>query len=287
MKTKIIVNPISGTQKHRNVHKIFEKYLKNYEIVYTKYQNHAFEISKNLDKKFDRVVVAGGDGTVNECVRGLIDKNITLLTLPCGSGNGFSLHNNIDTNLENAIINLDNYKVIKSDIWTINDIPFINVSGIGFDALIANSFSKLKKRGFSSYIKLILKKVIAYKSQEYKIEIDNKEINTNAFFIAFANASEYGNGAVISPKSKINDGLLEIVIVKKFNKLLIPKLIYYMFKNRIHKFKKVIIKQGKLIKITTKSKEDSFVHFDGEPKKISGIIEIRISNRKLKVLTNE
>ena len=48
MKTKIIVNPISGTQKHKNIDRIFEKYLKDYEIVYTKYQNHAFEISKNL-----------------------------------------------------------------------------------------------------------------------------------------------------------------------------------------------------------------------------------------------
>ena len=152
MKTKIIINPISGTQKHKNIDRIFEKYLKDYEIVYTKYQNHAFEISKKLDKKFDRVIVAGGDGTVNECVRGLIDKDITLATLPCGSVNGFSLHNNIDTNLDNAIKSLANYKEIKSDVWTINDNPFINVSGTGFDALIANCFSKLKNRGFSSYI---------------------------------------------------------------------------------------------------------------------------------------
>ena len=286
MKTKIIVNPISGTQKHKNIDRIFEKYLKDYEIVYTKYQNHAFEISKKLDKKFDRVIVAGGDGTVNECVRGLIDKDITLVTLPCGSGNGFSLHNNIDTNLDNAIKSLANYKKIKSDVWTINDNPFINVSGTGFDALIANSFSKLKNRGFSSYIKLVLKNVIAYKPQKYSIEIDNEKINTEAFFIAFANASEYGNGAVISPKSKINDGLLDIVIVKKFNKILIPKLIYYIFKKKVHKFKKVIIKRGKIIRITLKSKESFLVHLDGEPKKISGALEIKISKRKLKVLIN-
>ncbi|MBH08283.1 MAG: hypothetical protein CMP71_04460 [Flavobacteriales bacterium] len=287
MKTKIIVNPISGTQNHRNIHKIFEKYLKDYEIVYTEYQNHAFEISKNLNKKFDRVIVAGGDGTVNECIRGLIDKDIILATLPCGSGNGFSLHNNIDTNLDNAIKNLSSYKEIKSDVWTINGNPFINVSGLGFDALIANSFSKLKNRGFSSYIKLVLKNIIAYKPQEYNIEIDNEEINTDAFFIAFANASEYGNGAIISPKSKINDGLLDIVIVNKFNKLLIPKLIFFIFKKRIHKFKKVIIKQGKMIRITPKSKESFLVHLDGEPKKISGSLDIRISKRKMKVLINE
>ena len=68
MKTKIIINPISGTQKHKNINEIFEKYLKDYEIVYTEYQNHAFEISKKLDDEFDRVIVAGGDGTVNEWI---------------------------------------------------------------------------------------------------------------------------------------------------------------------------------------------------------------------------
>jgi len=287
MKTKIIINPISGTQKHRNVHKIFEKYLKNYEIVYTEYQNHAFEISKKLDEKFDRVIVAGGDGTINECVRGLIDKDVTLATLPCGSGNGFSLHNKIDTNLDNAIKNIDSYKEIKSDVWTINDIPFINVSGIGFDAMIANNFSKLKNRGFSSYIKLVLKNVISYKPQKYNIEIDHKQINTDAFFIAFANASEYGNGALISPKSNISDGLLDIIIVKKFNKFLIPKLIYYIFKKKIHKFSKVIIKQGKMISIDPSSKESFLVHLDGEPKKISGVLKIRKSKSKMKVLINE
>ena len=90
-----------------------------------------------------------------------------------------------------------------------------------------------------------------------------------------------------SPKSKINDGLLDIVIVKKFNKILIPKLIYYIFKKRVHKFKKVIIKRGKMIRITLKSKESFLVHLDGEPKKISGALEIKISKRKLKVLINE
>ena len=255
--------------------------------MYTEYQNHAFEISKKLDEKFDRVIVAGGDGTINECVRGLIDKDVTLATLPCGSGNGFSLHNKIDTNLDNAIKNIDSYKEIKSDVWTINDIPFINVSGIGFDAMIANNFSKLKNRGFSSYIKLVLKNVISYKPQKYNIEIDHKQINTDAFFIAFANASEYGNGALISPKSNISDGLLDIIIVKKFNKFLIPKLIYYIFKKKIHKFSKVIIKQGKMISIDPSSKESFLVHLDGEPKKISGVLKIRKSKSKMKVLINE
>ena len=58
MKTKIIVNPISGTQKHKNIDRIFEKYLKDYEIVYTKYQNHAFEMlklnSKNIQQRIEK-----------------------------------------------------------------------------------------------------------------------------------------------------------------------------------------------------------------------------------------
>ena len=92
---------------------------------------------------------------------------------------------------------------------------------------------------------------------------------------------------LISPKSNISDGLLDIIIVKKFNKFLIPKLIYYIFKKRIHKFSKVIIKQGKMIRIDPSSKESFLVHLDGEPKKISGVLKIRKSKSKMKVLINE
>ena len=95
----------------------------------------------------------------------------------------------------------------------IEAIPFINVSGIGFDAHIANLFSKTKKRGFLTYIKLILKE-INYIPRQYKLEYGSINKKTKAYMISFANASQYGNNAQISPNADIKDGLIEIASKK-------------------------------------------------------------------------
>jgi len=282
MKTKFIVNPISGTGKQKNICKLLqEHYLFNYEIEFTKNQNDAKKIIQEAIKdNFDCIIAVGGDGTLNECLNGIIGSNMSLGVIPCGSGNGFAKHIGMSSNIITSIhqLNEARYKVI--DYCTLNSMPFINISGIGFDAHISNLFSNEVNRGFLKYIKLILTQ-LTYKSNTYKIKINNKNIFVDSFLIAIANASQYGNNFFIAPQSIIDDGMIDIIILKKFPKWKIPLIVFLIFMKKIHKSKYVISYKAKKIEIDS---INNLVHLDGEPKFTNKKIDINIHQKSIKFL---
>ena len=160
-----------------------------------------------------------------------------------------------------------------------NNFPFINVYGIGFDAHIANLIASKKKRGFLSYIKLTLSE-LSYKAREYEIQYNNIYRKTKAFAIVFANASQYGNDARIAPNAITNDGLIDFIIVKKFPNWKIPFFVLDVLRGRTHLNKNVEILKLKELNIKTDNKT---VHLDGEIKKVNSPINIKISDKKLKI----
>ena len=280
MKT-FIVNPISGTQKKNKIVKLINQHFPNNEIVYTQYKGHATLLAQDaLKKKRESIVVIGGDGTISECANAIIGTKTKLGIIPAGSGNGFALHFGISTKTKRAIEQLKTAKVTKVDSCSVNNKSFINVSGIGFDAHIAYLFSKLKKRGFLNYIKLTLKE-LTYKPQKYIIEHKNKKKEVIAFAIVFANASQYGNGAQISPKSITNDGLVDFVIIKKFSNWKIPFFINTVLQGKTHLSKYVEIIRAKEIKIQSVK---PLVHLDGEPEYLSSPIHVKINKEHLNLL---
>ena len=281
MKIRFIINPYSGTGKQNNIEKHINKHLENFEIIYTKKSGDATRISKvAVNKNIDVVIAVGGDGTVNECIKGLINTNTILGVIPCGSGNGFANHIGMKLTTEEAVKQLKHTYIKIIDTCTVNGAPFVNVSGIGFDAHIANLFLKLNKRGFISYVKLILKE-LSYKSKEYVISYSNIDRKVRAYMIDFANASQYGNNAKISPMANFNDGLIDFVIVKKFPKWKIPIIIYMLLNGKIHLSKHIEIIQSN--KMTIKS-DNTLVHLDGEPFNTSNPIDVILVPKSLKIL---
>ena len=281
MKIRFIINPTSGTGKQKGIDNQIAKYLDNYEIFYTKKAGEATEISKEaVIKKIDAVVAIGGDGTVNECLKSVVNTDTALGVIPCGSGNGFAYHIGMKRNTKKAIKQLKNVKIEHIDSCSINDIPFVNVAGIGFDAHIAKLFSVLENRGFINYLKLILQE-ISYKPQEYHIKYNKIEKKITAFMIAFANTSQYGNNAKISPMANIKDGLLDIVIIKKFPGWQIPLFLIQVALGKIHLSKHVEIIRSKKMEINT---NNNLLHLDGEPYKIANKIQINLLKKSLKIL---
>ena len=281
MKIKFIINPISGTGKQKGIEDTIAKHLDNYDIVYTQKSGDATRLSSEAVRDdIDAVVAVGGDGTVNECLIGLVNSNTALGVIPCGSGNGFAYHIGMDRTVEKSIVQLKNAKIETIDSCTANSTPFVNVSGIGFDAHISSLFAGLKERGFINYVKLILKE-LSYKPQEYTIQYDGLERKIKAYMISFANASQYGNNARISPMADLQDGLLDFVIVKDFPKWRIPFFLLKVVRGKTHFSKYVEIIQSKHMKI---SANNTLLHLDGEPYKAKNPVEIQLLPKSLKIL---
>ena len=281
MKIRFIINPIAGTGKQTRIEDTIAKHLDNYDIVYTQKGGDATSLSSEAVKdNIDAVIAVGGDGTVNECLIGLVNTKTALGVIPCGSGNGFAYHIGMDRTVEKAIIQLKDAKIETIDSCTANGAPFVNVSGIGFDAHISNLFAKLKERGFINYVKLILKE-LSYKPQEYTLQYDEIDRTVTAYMISFANASQYGNDARISPMADVQDGLLDFVIVKAFPKWKIPLFLLKIARGKTHLSKYVEIIQSKYMKI---SANKTLLHLDGEPYKAKNPVEIQLLPKSLKIL---
>ncbi|MDA3781033.1 MAG: diacylglycerol kinase family lipid kinase, partial [Bacteroidales bacterium] len=284
----IIINPISGEKYNSNIskkiHNYFNSHNIHHKIIFTKFKGEAPSIVKKyLDRGHTIFIAVGGDGTVNEIAATLINTNARLGIIPKGSGNGLARHLKIPLNLHAALENIKNLHVEAIDYGTINENLFFCTSGIGFDAHIGNVFSKASKRGFFTYFKATIKEYLKYKAQDYKLNFNGKTVSTKALLITFANASQYGNNAVIAPKAKINDGILNVVIVKPFKLIFAPIIGLRLFNNTIDKSKFVETFTCKEINI--EREKSDVIHFDGEPISADKILNIKIIHKAINVIT--
>ena len=280
-----IINPISGATKKNKVEEKINKLVdkKFYkEIIYTKAAKHAIEIAKENSSKFDTIVAVGGDGSINETFRGLVNSGCKLGIIPLGSGNGLARHLKIPLNVEKAIELINSGKSQMIDSVEINNQQFINVAGLGFDAHIAHLFDNYGKRGFISYAKLTIRELKKYKPIEVEINYNNKTKNTSKFLIAIANSSQFGNNFYIAPNAIINDGKLNVILVDKPNLLQAFPFIIKMFTKKADSLKNV----SEIItnKITIKSKGNIVAHLDGEPYYFDKQIDIKINHKSLNVI---
>jgi len=285
MKIKFIVNPISGKGKQKGIEDLIKENLDSkkyeYSVRFTERQGHAKELCKQaITDGYAAVIAVGGDGTVNEIASECIGKNTVLGIIPTGSGNGFAYHLGMKKNIKTSILQLNNSTIKIVDSCTANSMPFVNVSGIGFDAHIANLFQNLKKRGFWNYIKLIFKE-INYKAKEYTINHNGKSRKIKAVMISFANASQYGNNFHISPRSELDDGLIDFVIVQDMPKYMIPQFLIKIANGKIENSKFVEIIQAKEMEIFS---DEKIIHLDGEPKKINESVLVKNNPKTLKIL---
>jgi diacylglycerol kinase (ATP) len=228
-------------------------------------------------------VAAGGDGTVHTVATELVNSNKILGVLPLGSGNGFAKEFGFNLNLRSLLSDIKKAASINIDVIEINDKLCLNVAGIGLDSFVAHSFNKLKLRGFLPYIWLTLKTFLQLRPFHVTIKCDGEEIVSEKLFVlTIANTRQFGNYAFIAPDAKPNDGIIDIVLIKPFPKILGPIFIVRLFTKRITKSKYVRhFKTDKEIIIQTK---ETRFHIDGEPLRISGEVVVRIKREVLKVL---
>jgi diacylglycerol kinase (ATP) len=289
MKKKIcfIVNPISGIGRQRIIEKLIDEQLDrsifDYEIAYTKAAKHAIEISgEAASRKIDIVVAVGGDGSVNETAKGLINTQTAMAIIPTGSGNGLARHLNIPLNLKKAMRVINNGNETIIDTIRLNEETFVNVAGIGFDAHIGWEFAKFGKRGLSSYLKVIAREFPGYKANDFELTIDGKAFNKKAYLISFANGSQWGNNAYIAPTADISDGIMDIAILGDFRFYNILSIGYKLLNKSLHKSSYLEIIKAKEVFIKQKG---IIAHIDGEPIEVGNELKIKVNPLSLRVIT--
>lgn len=284
-----IINPISGLGKQKTVEgvirEVLDDSLYNYRFSYTEYKGHAEEIAREESKRADFIVAVGGDGTVNEVSRGLINSNAIMGILPAGSGNGLARHLNIPLKIKRSTALLNDPRIVNIDTIQINDTSMVNVSGIGFDAFISHEFAKASTRGPLQYVQLVIQEYPKYKSKTYNLEIDGERHKWKAFLLSFANSSQYGNNAYISPTASTKDGLIDVCVIKHFPLYQAPAIAFSLFDKTIHKNKYDKVIQGRHIKVLNKGKIQ--MHIDGEPYSFNGNVDIKIQPASLKIVSGK
>lgn len=259
-----IYNPNSGSKGTLNSEQILSKLNKipNSKVLITQYPNHATEfVDEILPLNPERIIAIGGDGTINEVAKNLIGTQIPLGIIPKGSGNGLARHLDLYKPFDQALeIALKSQNFINSDVTYFNNKPFFCTAGIGFDAAVANDFSKSKTRGFINYIISSFRINNSYQSIEVKFE--NDKFFEPYFSITFANANQFGNHAYISPGSNLTDQNFELIKIKPINFFKKIQLGISLFLKTIENQNFVELSSTSNCKL--KAKGNGFYHLDGE-----------------------
>ena len=286
-KVYFLVNPISGGKKKDNFHELvnanIDTKLYDYDIEEWG-DNDSVEklVGHAINKNFDIIVAAGGDGTINQVAAQLARTDKLMGIIPMGSGNGFARHNGIPMQAAKAIQVLNRPTIKKVDTMLINNRRYVNVAGIGFDAHIGYLFSTASSRGFSTYTKIVMKELSRFKPENYTLRIDGKEYHEDAFLISVTNGSQWGNNATIAPHASTRDGLMDVVVMKPFKFYDVPQLATQMFTKNIDKNRRILSFKASDVVITRNDK--GAVHFDGEPAEMGTDIHFKVDPASLNLI---
>jgi diacylglycerol kinase (ATP) len=283
-----VVNPIAGGKDKEETLALLQDFSlrKNlqYQVIKTTGVNDS-EVLRNsiIDFKPHVVVAIGGDGTVNLVAKELVNKDLILGIIPLGSGNGLSKDLGIPQNDITAALDLlCQSNITKIDTLEVNGNFFIHLADLGFNAHIVKLFNQGKNRGLFSYIKLTIREFLSYKTFRYKIRTDHKIVKGRAFMITIANSNQFGSNITINPEGKMDDGVFEIIIIKRFPRRKIPGLFFSLLTKRIKYSPYCIIIPSRSAVIHTKKRKT--LQFDGEIANEVRRVEVNIFTKSLNIL---
>jgi diacylglycerol kinase (ATP) len=283
-----IVNPIAGTRQKdyilENIQHHLPKELST-EIIFTEYQGHAFEIAtEKVRQGITTIVAVGGDGTVNEVASALVKTHCRLGIIPAGSGNGLARHLGIPLQVPEALQLIMNHRVQKIDAGKVNGKFFFCTCGTGFDASVGKKFSRDSRRGMLSYVRATIHQYINYSPKSYTLTTSHKKVKLKAFLVTFANSGQYGNNAYIAPNAVIDDGMLDLCILRPFPRASTISLGLRLFFKNIDQSPYLEVMRVKKATLKRKGHKKITIHLDGEPMTLSGKLKIKVVEHGLQVM---
>lgn len=290
----VVINPISGRRGSRRgeaayrrafVARVLAAAGVEADIRVTTATGDATRLARSCVDDGCRVVVAmGGDGTVNEAAQGLLGSAVPLAIVPCGSGDGLARGLGIPTNWTRALHVALTGATTAIDVGYANDRIFLNICGIGFDAAVGQLFATRKKRGALGYVEKSVQLVWSYRAPHYDIVGDDWHRSGRLFLAGFANAPEYGNGAMLSPDADVCDGLLDVVLVKAgspMSQIWRARRLYWRHRAPAEGLERLRTRTA------TVTGGPIVCHLDGEVWEVNGPLGIRVESRALAVRVPE
>ena len=260
-------------------------------LVSTERPHHATTLARDAIADVCTLIVAiGGDGTINETATALVNAPapVALGLIPCGSGNGLGRHLGIPRPDARAFHTLLHGKPRVIDTARADGHPFFNVMGLGFDAEISARFRALKRRGFPAYLRIILSEFWKFSPVRCRVYAETEAhaplpIDTRAFILAIANSDQYGNNGYIAPAARIDDGLLDLTLIRRATCLNALPLALRLLTRRLHGSPDVFHLRAPRFVIERDA--PGLIHTDGEPREAGPRVEVQILPQSLRVMT--
>ena len=270
----VIINPISGTGGRMEVARARAERAAalmagrglDAQVFMTARPGHARELAAGVLAGGATIVLAwGGDGTVNEVASVLAFRDATLAIIPSGSGNGLSRELGIPLDPARAFDVAFGGRECRIDAGELDHRLFFNIAGIGLDARVAHRFAAdgLVRRGFLRYLEIAAQELLTYRADYHTVVTDGATVRVEALLIAIANGRQYGNGALIAPAARLDDGRLDVVIVAGRSPLAALVQAPRLFTGQIARAPGVTSVQAVDIEVT--SAHPVVYHVDGEP----------------------
>jgi YegS/Rv2252/BmrU family lipid kinase len=280
----VIVNPNAGNGKGKKdwdrIASIFSKMSIPIVPYFTERKGAAKDLAQQAAKEgFRKIVSVGGDGTLNEVVNGLFSQDIcspsefTLGLIPVGTGNDWGRMFSIPLMYEGAVSAIKECKEMPHDIGLISYYTgneqqknyFINIAGLGFEAVVVKKTNKQKDKGRSNqaiYFYNLLTSLLTYKNTDADIIIDGKRTTARIFSINVGNGRYCGGGMRQTPDAMPDDGLLDITVIKDMGKLEIIKSLKLLYDGTILSHPKVDGYRATNLRVESKSM--LYAEADGE-----------------------
>ena len=299
----VVVNPNAGGRLGERDWPAIEKILTDsgldFEPVFTKYRHHAIKLTEEkIAEGFRKIIVVGGDGTINEVVNGIFARKntaeqISMGVIMIGTGNDWGRMFDIPADYAEAVELIKNGREFIQDVGCVSYFLgdsqhkryFINTAGIGFDALVVENTNKSKDKGKSgkfSYLITLFKTLMKYKTLDISVMAEGRPLAGNRLFTMSIGIGKYSGGGMQQvPGAVVDDGLFDVMLVNKISKAKIIYKIKKLYDGRIGELKEVDLFRGRSIRV--ESKDKVMLEVDGESLGHAPF-EFEVIDEKLKVI---
>lgn len=292
MKVECIINPTAGKGRAlkvwQQIHERLEKLYPNLKVSFTKGPGDGTALASAASGSgTDLIITLGGDGTIHDVINGMMEGGggARLAIIPAGTGNDLAKELGVSENLDEALNIIANNKGKKIDLGLLNGRYFINMAGLGFDAAVAHRVNdKRIMKGKAAYLSAIMQTILFHEPVLIKLSIDGVESIERITLIAIGNGRYVGGGIKMLPHAIVDDGFLNICLVKETSRLEILKTLPAVYQGKHVNHPKCIFLQGQHIVISDiTARQQVYAHVDGQ-EFIPDVLEFSILSQCLEVI---